>query len=83
MYCPSVAIHFFYLFDNLWMPRQKNCSLSQSSHLAIFVHLHKKESAAEQISVPSMQISGNRTEPSLMSKPHAKVFPNQMPQSFP
>jgi len=27
-----------------------------------------------------MQISGNRTEPSLVSKPHAKVFPNQMPQ---
>jgi len=31
----------------------------------------------------SIQISGNRTEPNLVSKPHAKVFPNQMSQSFP
>jgi len=56
--------------------------LSQTSHLTIFVHLRKKWSAAEQVRVPSMQISGNRTEPSLVNKPHAKVFPNQMPQSF-
>jgi len=25
-----------------------------------------------------MQISGNQTKPSLVSKPHAKVFPNQI-----
>ena len=75
---------FFHLFDNLWMPRQKIVALlSQTSHLAIFVHLRKKWSAAEQVRVSSMQINGNRTEPSLVSKLYAKVFPNQMPQSFP
>ena len=57
--------------------------LSQTCYLAIFVHLRKKWSTAEQVRVPSMQISGNRTEPSLVNKLHAKVFSNQMPQSFP
>ena len=59
---------------------KKLCSFESNRSSNYF---RKKLSAVEQVYVPSMQISGNRTEPSLVNKPHVKVFPNQMPQSFP
>ena len=83
-YCPSLAIHFSHLSGNWWMPRQKTVALlRQTSHRAIFVHFRKKWSTVQKVCVPSMQINSNRTEPSLVSKPRAKVFPNWTLQSFP
>lgn len=46
-------------------------------------YFRKKWFAAQQVLALSMQIISNRTEPSLMCKPHTKVFPNQMPQLYP
>ena len=57
--------------------------LRQTSHRGIFVHFRKKWSAGQKVRVPSMQRNSNRTEPSLVSKPRAKVFPNWTLQSFP
>ena len=57
--------------------------LRQTSHRGIFVHFRKKRSAGQKVRVPSMQINSNRTEPSLASKPRAKVFPNWTFRSFP
>ena len=56
--------------------------LRQTSHRGIFVHFRKKWSAGQKVRVPSMQINSNRTEPSLVSKPRAKVFPNWTLRSF-
>ena len=56
--------------------------LRQTGHRAIFVHFRKKWSAGQKVRVPSMQINSNRTEPSLVSKPRVKVFPNWTLQSF-
>ena len=57
--------------------------LRQTSHRGIFVHFRKKWSAGQKVRVPSMQINSNRTEPSLVSKPRAKLFPNWTLRSFP
>ena len=57
--------------------------LRQTSHRGIFVLFRKKWSAGQKVRVPSMQINSNRTEPSLVSKPRAKVFPNWTLRSFP
>jgi len=62
------------------MPRQKIVALlSQISHLA-FSYIFVRSEAL--LIIPLMQINDNRTEPSLVSKPHVKVFRNQMPQLF-
>ena len=49
----------------------KNLSLSlRTIHPAIFSHLRMNQSAAQQVRDPLIQISGNRKEPSLVSKPY-------------
>ena len=82
----SIASYTF--FPPVWQlvdvtPKKTVALLRQTSHRAIFVHFRKKWSAGRKVRVPSMQINSNRTEPSLVSKPHAKVFPNWTLQSFP
>jgi len=62
---------FFPLSGNLWIPRQKNLPLlPRTINRAIFSHLRTNQSAAQQVRDPSMQTSGNRKEPSLVSKLH-------------
>ena len=43
---------------------------------AIFSHLRTNQSAAQQVCDPSMQISGNRKESNLVSKPHGAELPS-------
>ena len=57
--------------------------LRQTSHRDILVHFRKKWNADKKVRVASMKINSNRTEPSLVSKPREKVFPNWTHQSFP
>ena len=83
-YCPSLAIIFpTCLAIGGYHAKKTVALLMQISHRAIFVHFRKKWSAGQKVRVPSMQINSNRTEPSLVSKPRAKVFPNGTLQSFP
>ena len=83
-YCPSLAIHFpTCLAINGCHAKKTVALLRQTSHRGIFVHFRKKWSAGQKVRVPSMQINSNRTEPSLVSKPRAKVFSNWTLQSFP
>ena len=74
-----IAIYTF--FPPVWQlvdatPKKTVALLRQTSHRAIFVHFRKKRSAGQKVRVPSMQINSNQTEPSLVSKPRAKVFLN-------
>ena len=43
---------------------------------SFFSHLRTNQSAAQQVRDPSMQTSGNRKEPSLVSKPHEVELPS-------
>ena len=49
--------------------------LLQTAHRAIFSHLRTNRSAAHQVCDTSMQTSGNRKEPSLVSKPYGVERP--------
>ena len=83
-YCPSLAIHFPTCLAIDGCHAKKTVALlRQTSHPAIFVHFRKKRSAGQKLRVPSMQINSNWSEPNLVSKPRAKVFPNWTFQSFP
>ena len=83
-----LPIASYTFFPPVWQlvdatPKNTVAILRQTSHRAIFVHLCKKWSAGQKVRVPSMQINGNRTEPSLVSKPRVKVFPNWTLRPFP
>ena len=76
-----LPIASYTFFPPVWQlvdatPKKTVALLRQTSHRAIFVHFRKKRSAGQKVRVPSMQINSNQTEPSLVSKPRAKVFPN-------
>ena len=75
-YCPSLAIHATCLAIGGCHAKKTVALLRQTTYRAIFVHFRKKWSAGQKVRVPSMQINNNRTEPNLVSKPRAKVFPN-------
>ena len=83
-YCPSLAIHFSHLSGNWWMPRQKKLSLFGGKPVIepfsyIFV---RSEVLVRKCVSHRCKLNSNRTEPSLVSKPRAKVFPNWTLRSF-
>ena len=57
--------------------------MRQANHQIIFLPFRKNQSAAQTVHIPSMKISGNQMEPSLVSKPHEQVFPNYMKLPLP
>ena len=67
MYVPLIVIHFSHFRAICEYRASKNLPLLLRT---IFSHLRTNQSAAEQVRDPTMQTSGNRKEPSLVSKSH-------------
>ena len=70
-------LHIFPIFPAIFEHHaSKNLSLLlRTIRRGIFSHLRTNQSAAQQVGDTSIQISGNRKEPSLVSKPHGEKFP--------
>lgn len=77
---PWQAIHISMFVAVFWMLRQKPGFAF--SKLSIYFFFLKKRNAALKVRAPLMQTNGDQLMPGLMHKPHEKVFPSQVTQSY-
>ena len=56
--------------------REYHVLLLRTIYRAFFSHLRTNQGAAQQVRDPSFQISGNRKEPSRVSKLHREELPS-------